>query len=578
MRLSAINSTSSAFCAFAFPQDFFEVIKLKDTKSAAGPSERKLECQLNIRSLLASLKTNSSGGAKLDRCELSITDDGPECRLSVRLHYQSGVVKTHRLTYEAQQAVFPSANPDPGSTLTVSAQTVQEWLMHFVATGRGADLSLWCGTDFCTVRSKSDDFEAGKIRKSIQTEVKVETEQFQLFQVQNEAFLTVPMREFKAAVTVAEALLAPLELHFSVGGDPLFVRVYDDLVQMEMVIATVDSRPPGAVAAETTEQKSTAQPRVPEAASGQTQTHSPQQSTASSVASQLRRHATVDDRAAVSSTPLSESQMPLSGAQSTARPTQLPRQSTPPQQQQLQSRDEVLNPQRESQQPLPSLQAASQHQPQHSTPTVPPPPRPAAETAETAKGDESHGVSTSQPSLPQTLFRGDVPPSTQDESASRTKSMPPPPTRKIARPGVTGGAQREVDAPRSEVSARAVTADAELFDSHDGGDVSYGDDFDYDGAFDEMERGVKDGSIPVHGSQQQQQQERKSEPAAATAAAGHKSIVLETEDDLLAGSPPPDPMDVMPATQSIDDVTAESDASRTADDSVEVKRFRPMFE
>lgn len=156
------------------------------------------------------------------------------------------MTKTHKLTYEAQSALFPSANPNPGSAIVVSPQSALEWLQHFATTGRGADISIWASADQCSVRSKSDDYETGRMRKSIQTEVKVDLTEFQLYHVTHEVFLTFPLKEFRAAVLLAEALMLPIELHFSDSGEPLFLRIFGEAMNGEMVIATTEGKPPQA--------------------------------------------------------------------------------------------------------------------------------------------------------------------------------------------------------------------------------------------------------------------------------------------------------------------------------------------
>ncbi|CAO1628648.1 unnamed protein product [Parajaminaea phylloscopi] len=265
VRLSAINSTSSAFFAFILGADFFEHVRVRGGRECKDGS-RKLDCQVNIRSLMASLKTSSTQ-RKLERCEMTITEEG-ECRIAIRLHHQHGVTKIHKLTYESQSALFPSANPDPGSAIVVSPQSALEWLQHFAATGRGADMSLWCSADHCSVKSKSDEFETAKMRKSIQTEVKVELTSFEVYHVAEEVFLTFPLKEFRAAVLVAEALMVPVQLHFSGDGEPLFVRVFGEAMNGEMVIATTEGQAPPVPAnssASKPERPSERRPSVPAA-------------------------------------------------------------------------------------------------------------------------------------------------------------------------------------------------------------------------------------------------------------------------------------------------------------------------
>lgn len=104
MRLSAINSTSSAFCAFTLNEDFFEHVRIRGGKEDRDGS-RKIECQVNIRSLMASLKTSSTQ-RNLEKCELIVTEQG-QCRIAVRLHYQHGKSARALSTQPSQKESLP---------------------------------------------------------------------------------------------------------------------------------------------------------------------------------------------------------------------------------------------------------------------------------------------------------------------------------------------------------------------------------------------------------------------------------------------------------------------------------------
>ncbi|PWN23126.1 hypothetical protein BCV69DRAFT_280742 [Microstroma glucosiphilum] len=484
LRVSAINSSSSAFCAFVFAESFFDHIRLKPS-SRSSEAPKKLECQVNTRSLLASLKTSSS--RKLDKCEFSITD-GQECYFAVRLHHQFGVTKTHRLTYEAQEALYPSANPDNASIIVVGAEAVQEWLLHFAITGRGADISFWCEADSCSVRSKSDEFDVGKNRRSIQTEVKVDPTQFDVYQVSGEVFLSLPLKEFRAAVAFAEAIGSHLELHFSAGGEPLFIKILGDSLSAEVVIATTDSKPAprdgqlsGATAASHTSPSTqrrddthlnvgkVPQPTIPgPGADISPATNGLEETTGQTpkIERMAKQGPPPTFQAAV------PSQEPSTVVGPPLRPSQFPQESTPPSESRSHNRRTIP-------QPPPPMQAQTQ--------------------------DEDFSTS---------LFRG-------GPSASQEQ----PPLSRASAP-----ASARIVAPPSASSRRRLTSEPHLSLAQDGdeGDDTFdcGDGIDYGGALDEMERDIEAGHLVVHGSQA-----FKSSQAAAPEKSEAKRISLEQRDD-----------------------------------------------
>jgi hypothetical protein len=74
--------------------------------------------------------------------------------------------------------------------------------------------------------------------KSVWTEVKVDSRRFKTYKVKAEVELTFAMREFKAAIALADHLMLPLELSFSQGGAPLVIKVQCASMLADIFIAT----------------------------------------------------------------------------------------------------------------------------------------------------------------------------------------------------------------------------------------------------------------------------------------------------------------------------------------------------
>ncbi|KAE8267595.1 hypothetical protein A4X09_0g4751 [Tilletia walkeri] len=277
LRLSTINSSSSAFAAFFFYVDFFEelTVRLREDYEPSKSTQRsKIECQLHAKALSSILKSRLNRG--LERCEIHIVQplstppastnpaqdsqllngNVVEARLLLRLHCAHGVVKTHKLTYEPKKSLYPTANPFPGCIVVVGPRTASEWLDPFLsskgsggaggggasgggggagggAAGPAGEVSLHCGPDFCIVKNKEVDLvgrlenrlgdNKGSILRSIQTQVRIELQNFVLYDVPQVVHLTFPLKEFKAAIALAESLGLSLEIRFGVNDQPLFI-------------------------------------------------------------------------------------------------------------------------------------------------------------------------------------------------------------------------------------------------------------------------------------------------------------------------------------------------------------------
>ncbi|GAC77639.1 hypothetical protein PANT_27d00049 [Moesziomyces antarcticus T-34] len=230
IRLSAINATNSAFCMFVFDPDFF--------LSVATQASAKVECQIHLKSILSILR---SRGRTVERLELDLTDSGSECRFTVALHCQHGILKVHRLTYEPKRGLLPTADPNPPNFFCIAAATATEWTDHFLSSNRNGEITFACTPSTCVARSKDDDSPdpKGGLRRAIHTEVKIAVDEFREYAVLDACALTFSLREFKATVALAEALGVALEVNFSDGDEPLFVRLrVENAVAAEFVIAT----------------------------------------------------------------------------------------------------------------------------------------------------------------------------------------------------------------------------------------------------------------------------------------------------------------------------------------------------
>ncbi|PWY98123.1 hypothetical protein BCV70DRAFT_202294 [Testicularia cyperi] len=268
IRLSAVNSTNSAFCMFVFDPDFFLSV-------TTGVTHR-IECQIQLKNVLATLRAR---GKSVERCELELIDEGEECRFAIKLHCHHGILKVHRLTYEPKRGLQPSADPNPPNFFCINAQTAQEWTEHFLSSSKNGEITFLCGPGSCIARSKEEDLQDGKghIPKAIHTEVKIAVDEFREYSVLEESLMTFSLREFKAAVTLAETLQVPLEVNFSDGDEPLFIRLrVESAVAAEIVIATTKGERPTGIAAVSASRVKASQPTPQQHQAHQQQSHQPQ--------------------------------------------------------------------------------------------------------------------------------------------------------------------------------------------------------------------------------------------------------------------------------------------------------------
>ncbi|OCF61730.1 hypothetical protein L486_01390 [Kwoniella mangroviensis CBS 10435] len=282
--LSVTNSNKSAFCLFKLDKTFFDRWSAK--------SRRGIKCQLLVKSVLAVLgkaaqintinrldlriidpsnelrplqhrkdrerDTRSSSVHHDDRHdgrrngnadqddrhfgdEDEFTDDEDarisiESKLIVRLVCKHGVTKKHSLHLGSTD--FLRADVDPDTTpsgFVIATRTLRDWLENFaLSTGSnyggnantgGTDQLGWMFTKN-EVRVKSWEGLGGG---GLCTEIKVDPEEFQDYEVVGDRIdLTLPMKEFRATLLLAEQLSATLNVSFSEPGQPLTLTSLDE--------------------------------------------------------------------------------------------------------------------------------------------------------------------------------------------------------------------------------------------------------------------------------------------------------------------------------------------------------------
>ncbi|KAK8849459.1 hypothetical protein IAR55_004792 [Kwoniella newhampshirensis] len=266
--LSVTNSSKSAFCLFKLDKSFF---------CRWEPKQRRgVKCRLLVKSVLSVLgktsqittvnrvdlriidpsgdlrptkrrKGTSASASNANDLERGSTqrrigdeddyessDDarvGIEAKLIMRLVCKHGVTKKHSLHLGSSD--FLRADVDPDSTpsgFAIASRTLRDWLDHFSIaisstsgypsnnnSAGGLNQLGWMFTQN-EVRVKS--WEGGA--SGLSTEIKVDVGEFEDYGLEKGRIdLTLPMKEFKATLVLAEQLSITLNVAFSMATQPL---------------------------------------------------------------------------------------------------------------------------------------------------------------------------------------------------------------------------------------------------------------------------------------------------------------------------------------------------------------------
>ncbi|GAA6008522.1 uncharacterized protein JCM10292_006952 [Rhodotorula paludigena] len=278
LSISTVNSSRTAFGIVHLYTRFFAEYRLVDPES-----ERPCKFSITGKPFLSTLRSKSQN--TVESCSISVVDsdapghphepgvDSGECRLVVHMFCQHGVRKKHSLTY-SDPNVQNWARFDLNactSTWTASSRVLKEWTDHFHvrpgASGGSDEITFYCGGLACRLKSFNDTTFDETVNSAdhfasrpLATELIVDIEDFDAYDVPEEDVVTFALKEFKssataavvtamqlttlsapqAIITLADSLPTPLSAHFTSGGRPLMLALTGDAFEAKFVVATTD--------------------------------------------------------------------------------------------------------------------------------------------------------------------------------------------------------------------------------------------------------------------------------------------------------------------------------------------------
>ncbi|GMK57477.1 hypothetical protein CspeluHIS016_0403110 [Cutaneotrichosporon spelunceum] len=245
--LIVTNSTKSAYVCFALKPAFFSRYK---ASGSTAEQRRGVKCQLYAKSVLNVLGKASSVNS-VERVDLKIFD--PEGGLRVRadhsdeesdddirvasrtahlelkLVYHHGITKKHFLHLHPSEGlrVIVDTDAQPSGFL-VAARTLRDWLDHFSiafssstsnnGAVRGDSHLAW---QFTQNQVKIKNYETATT-SVLATEVTLDVRDFSQYVLEQDVVeLSLPMREFKGTLQLAESLGMDLDFWFSEASQPM---------------------------------------------------------------------------------------------------------------------------------------------------------------------------------------------------------------------------------------------------------------------------------------------------------------------------------------------------------------------
>ena len=125
--------------------------------------------------------------------------------------------------------------------IVLSPLVIHDWLRYF--GHKLEEVTIQCSPDLFIIRSHDDtiDPDTSVVQRTLKTEMTIDINDFDHYDIAQEATLSFSLKEFKSVLSFAEASSLPVKAVFGQAGDPIiFNVVHQGLFDADFVLATME--------------------------------------------------------------------------------------------------------------------------------------------------------------------------------------------------------------------------------------------------------------------------------------------------------------------------------------------------
>ncbi|EOA95227.1 Cell cycle checkpoint control protein RAD9B-like protein, partial [Anas platyrhynchos] len=235
LALRSVNSSRSAYAYIFFSSMFFQhYCWTAVSQPCQKEKQLSLPCKLFIKSVLPVFRCVNVLERNVEKC--SIYTNTNEHHITFQLLCRNGVIKTYNLTFQEcdpLQAVF--AKHMCPNILKVHSRLLADIMIHFPTSQEEVTLSVTpMKVCFRSYAEEDADFS-----KTMLTEIQLNPDEFDYFQVEVDSEVTFCLKELRGLLAFSEATHGPVSIHFDVSGRPVAFSIEDMVLEASFILATL---------------------------------------------------------------------------------------------------------------------------------------------------------------------------------------------------------------------------------------------------------------------------------------------------------------------------------------------------